>query len=558
MKRESYDLIIGIAAAAFLPNIFFYILFNSNKVFGELVFIHSIMLAAIFSAISIGVFLLFQVITRKTEAALYILIVTWIPFWLFGSIYSFMSNIVTDLSRRVLLISHAIVIIVLLLLLRKFNPFEKFSQVMFRALSLAIAVIFMFNFVPALYTEISISTRRPSEQIFDIKSDFTIDHQLPSPDIYWLHMDGMMSFDTIKKYFGDDQEDFKAELEKRGFVINGGADFSAGYTQVATAALLSPTFYDSYLSTHLNEVAHLLNSERTVELHDRFELDGLHLRRDVAHHNELYKAFMAKGYNTIIIGTIGYGIQPIDHFYRLDNDDYPFLIMETHEASNTLIGIDNIMQSLLTSTSLSAVRARISNLMDNMQGKTWHPIPDYDDEIDSLTEYTRGLRIESRLYRRLLDTYKIESPKLAFVSIDITHSPFGVIRVEDDGIDNRRVNTNNVDVLYPVHHEYAVQVLLNTIDIILDWNPDAVIIIQGDHGIHRITTQEYMLGMGYTIPQILEMKNSVISAVRLPQQYGELDEPMEPLDITRFLVNHFVGENYEMLDSIQEKNLNER
>jgi len=552
MKRESYDLIIGIAAAAFLPNIFFYILFNNNKIFGEHVFIHSVIMAAVFSAISIGAFLLFRLITRKAEAALFILIVSWIPFWLFGSIYSSVSNIIDEPSRRVLVIIHAIVIIALLLLLRKFNPLEKFSQVIFRALSLAIAVIFMFNFVPTLYTEISVSASRPSEQVFDIKADFIVDQQLPSPDVYWLHMDGMMSFDTIYKYFGDSQDELKAELEQRGFVINEDAALNAGYTQVATVAMLSPTFYDSYLGMQLNKVDHLLNTERTLELLDIFESDGVYIRRDVANHNELYKAFMAKGYNTVIIGTTGYGIYPIDHFYRLDDDNSPYMVMGTREVSEAMSGIDLIMQLLLTTTSLSAARARVSSAMEKMQGRNWLPIPDYDDEIDSLTKDTLDYRIERRLYRRLLDTFTIESPKLAFVSNDITHSPYGIIRVENDGDDNTRVNRNNVDVLYPIHHEYAIQVLLNTIDLILDRTPDAVIIIQGDHGVHRLTTQEYMLGMGYTIPQILEMNFSVMSAVRIPPQYGDLEEPMDPLNITRFLVNHLVGENFEMLTGEQE------
>ena len=69
--------------------------------------------------------------------------------------------------------------------------------------------------------------------------------------------------------------------------------------------------------------------------------------------------------------------------------------------------------------------------------------------------------------------------------------------------------------------------------------------LQADHGIHIMPAHNYMLDIGYTETQVMEMWLSVISAVRIPQQYGESDEPVDPLDITRLLVNRFVGENYE-------------
>ena len=54
-----------------------------------------------------------------------------------------------------------------------------------------------------------------------------------------------------------------------------------------------------------------------------------------------------------------------------------------------------------------------------------------------------------------------------------------------------------------------------------------------------------LLDLGYTEDQLMDLWLSVMSAVRIPQQYGDLDEPVDPLYITRLLVNRFVGENYE-------------
>jgi hypothetical protein len=39
-----------------------------------------------------------------------------------------------------------------------------------------------------------------------------------------------------------------------------------------------------------------------------------------------------------------------------------------------------------------------------------------------------------------------------------------------------------------------------------------------------------------------------MSAVRIPPQYGKLSQPLDPLDIARYLVNNFVGKgNYDYL-----------
>jgi len=544
--RFSAYILLQYLAAAFLPNIFWLFLFNSNKVLNQIAFSHSLIFAIVFSIVSICLYMLYRFITRRTDAALIILIVSWVPFWLFDSIFSFISNIISFISRIGFAIGHVIVIVVLLLLLRKYNPFEKYSQTIHKVLSGIICLLFLFNSVPTLYEGIVIYGRARSEEVAEIKVDFNVDEQLPSPDVYWLYMDGMMSFDTVYKYFGDSQDEFKIELNKRGFVINEGAELHTGYTQASAAALLSPTFYDSYLNMRLSEVLHLLKNERANEIHKRLETDGIRLYRDIAPRYELFKAFMSKGYSNAITTLTQGTYQPIDSFYSYD-DDLHILIQGTRETSDRLIEIENTMFFLTTVTSLSAIRGWVSAFFNSVQNRSLQPLPDYEDEVDSLTKHTLGLEYERDLYRRVLDTQTIDSPKLVYIANYITHAPFIVISVEAEGKDNTFVDPRNVDLLYLLHHEYATQVILNTIDMILERNPDAVIVIQADHGVHSIATQPYMLRMGYSVSEILEMNYSVMSAVRMPPQYGELEEPLDPLNISRLLVNRFVGDNYEML-----------
>ena len=99
---------------------------------------------------------------------------------------------------------------------------------------------------------------------------------------------------------------------------------------------------------------------------------------------------------------------------------------------------------------------------------------------------------------------------------------------------------------YPFAFADMLVSMLDAIDLILE-NPDAVIILQSDHGIYNYAVLRNLLEIGIPLDTVLELNYSVFSAVRIPAQYGGLDEPLNPLNISRVLVNRFVGENYALL-----------
>ncbi len=95
-------------------------------------------------------------------------------------------------------------------------------------------------------------------------------------------------------------------------------------------------------------------------------------------------------------------------------------------------------------------------------------------------------------------------------------------------------------------------------NIILEADPDAVILIQADHGIHNygkiLFDPQLMIDHGYSLEDQLNLNQQVISAVRIPKKYGKLTEPLDPLDISRYLVNHYVGQNYDYIHYKEEEN----
>ena len=84
------------------------------------------------------------------------------------------------------------------------------------------------------------------------------------------------------------------------------------------------------------------------------------------------------------------------------------------------------------------------------------------------------------------------------------------------------------------------------IDLILKQNPDAVIILQSDHGWHLPETVSYLYQTDISDYDLFELIHSTLSAVRIPSRYGGINEPIAPINLTRELVNRFVGQNYEL------------
>ena len=85
---------------------------------------------------------------------------------------------------------------------------------------------------------------------------------------------------------------------------------------------------------------------------------------------------------------------------------------------------------------------------------------------------------------------------------------------------------------------------------ILEVDPDAVIVIQADHGLHGNTEEDFKKAFGPDADPI-ELWNSTMSAIRVPEKFrtGEEHYAMEnPLNISRYLVNSFVGRNYDYLE----------
>ena len=77
------------------------------------------------------------------------------------------------------------------------------------------------------------------------------DPALPSPDIHWIHCDGMLGFDSFQTCYQDRQEEFQRFLEQNGFEVYRSASFNAlSRTVCALPYMMIQAFYDRFLGLH--------------------------------------------------------------------------------------------------------------------------------------------------------------------------------------------------------------------------------------------------------------------------------------------------------------------
>ncbi len=423
-------------------------------------------------------------------------------------------------------------------------------------LSVFTAVFFIFNAFGTLQT-----TGLEEHDLNDfIKTSYNIETPKNRPDIYWIHCDGMLDFSVMDRYFGDAQEEFKQALEIRGFYINEGALLESGHsTTAAIPALMCPYFYDNYVSDLLkdHDTARDTIFEGSVQQH----LKRARLK------NELINAFKAGGYNTFSIGIVEQFLYPTadKYYYPVETGDiiyfptapvrvnFPLAVIEDMSDEAAV----NLVDTVEIKTFLNNVCRPLGYLYDIAAGPKYLNGEYYSESrvIDPILsdEQIKDILLEGEAadrYEYMANALDLvighESPKLTVILDFLAHRPFvydeygNLIETADFA------DLNN----YPAQHRYAAKVLINLIDMILEEDPDAVIILQGDHGLHDNTAEDFKKAFGDDFSTV-DLWNSVLSCYRIPAEYetGEEENILaDPRNISRYLINNYVGRNYDYYD----------
>ena len=402
-------------------------------------------------------------------------------------------------------------------------------------------IMFIFNFVMALF---NIQFPVSNNLIETIKTEFTIDQSLPRPNIYWIWSDGTMSIDSVKNFLGYEQEYFVNSLHDRDFVINYDASLLAGESVSAMHALFSPNFYDYTASYILRDI----HSSKTPEYRHFEYLSAImeyNLNRQIKSENlEFFRAIEYAGYKrSFIVPDMTWFIDlpSADKYIMIQQDstlvEYNF---ENQNQSNLGNILNNNYEFLYLLRTFTGFRI-LSPILDWIQGvHFWDDIKIYEFEsvlynLRPQSEFMAERYIQNPYIALAYSINNIPEPRMVFIATLHTHNNF---------ITSRQENFESWQAASLNSHIDQSIMLLNMVDLILEKDPYAIIVIQSDHGPHinfDPILEEFSEG------DVFYMQMSVLSAVLIPEKFGGLEFPLDPRNISREIVNRFVGQNYNLI-----------
>ena len=539
---RQFDAVLIAISTFFLPGIFLYHLYLQNIAFHFITFHSTVIAALFFGFVSIALFTLFIFTSGSKEAGLIVIIMFWTLFWTFGQTYVVVNNF-TIVTTTQFTIGLAILICLFLFFFRRYSfSFDKIRAV-FRILPVIVVIFFFFNFIPSY--NISRTNSTYSSNLF--KTSFAVDDSLPTPDIYWILPDSMISTETLDRFFDEPLNEFRDALEQRGFQIYDDARLYTGITNFSISALFSPHFHDETWYEMYRELMHITGSEwwdvfspMWVVFRDEFNANANH---------EILAALRQRGYEINYIAGETQAMlaaEPDRHFVlgagrlmtreRVQNrflallaasDDFTLLL----SMATPLVFLNDFVFEHLRSIEASYVPGLSEEVIENLNQDKWF---NSSNEIEFIT--------------LLSATVDLPSPRFVFALSNMAHGH----RWQGSNLDALPWDSSGtaLDQIVP-SHVHIGYLLINSVDLIIANNPDAVIVIQSDHGINNTTgglrSWYYLLQYDFTDEEIFELRHSVFSAVRIPPAYGGLNAPIHPLNISRELVNRFVGQNYTLL-----------
>jgi hypothetical protein len=341
-KKERFENIIYYTASFLMPSILLFDLYNRNRAENHIAFIHVLILTGFLAVGGLVYFITVRFITKSIEGALIIVLLSWLIFWLYERLLEVARGVFHwfFLPSRVFALLLLIIITLLIVILRRYKlSFEKVRPA-FNVLAACLIIMFFVNFVPGINHEVIIARARNQMEDIEgnsyIKRSFIIDPSLSSPDIYWIHLDGLMSIETVEDFWGICHEYYREEFRRRGFTIYENALLNAGYTNMAFAALFSPGFYDSFLGEKLADVSMKLRAERTPILTDELAKVGLVHNEDVAPYYELFNAFFVRGYEMDITPLSSRCSLPTSFEHLTDDYNHHQVIFRRHDMGALL------------------------------------------------------------------------------------------------------------------------------------------------------------------------------------------------------------------------------
>lgn len=448
------------------------------------------------------------------------------------------------------LIQFLLFIVFVLLLIIDFKWLIKFKlDNVIGIIIFIIIFLFSYNFFISISNVLYMITNSKS---YDNDITIKVDDDTETPNIYYIHCDGMMGIDAMKKYFYYNDTYLTDYFKDNNYYLNEDASMVVGHkTQKALVAMFNPKYYDNFFKKYLLELedSYINKSEKTSFVVDYYELEDKRLN------NELFVALNEKNYTTIGIGEFNpYTSFYTDYFYDyyyygdglryIDTDNNEFRSLNNNSKLKLLSYIRYVhLKPLISGTIFYDLLGNINFLnYDTVDYKSFNS-SEYNYTEDAMNN--SNYWVSKAILKGLDETMNIDNRKFTFVDFRLNHVPF-TFDYYGNVIDEFNEYSPNY---YLGNYIYSTYLLVDMLKFIKNNDEDAVIIVQGDHGIHTVDDEDMLKYFSTDMEGVQEIRNSVISAIYIPDKYKNGDEEYldNPFNISRYIVNNYVGNNYEYL-----------
>jgi hypothetical protein len=443
-------LLLGLTPLFFLWNQ------NVNQI-QSIVVLQPLLITILFILVISGLWLL---VSRSLEKAAILACLTFMFFFSFGHLYDLIEGKTLfgiSIGYVKLFIVYMVVFTLLIVVVLRSRNIPK---VLFEYLYIVTVILLMVNIIPILVHEIKLIKPNSQQQETPNLTQNAVTNQR---DIYYIVLDAYARQDILKSLLNYDNSAFLAALKDRGFYIP-----SCGFS--------------NYDSTDLT-IASVLNYDFLQDL----KVSGRTVGQDLVENpnriidNKVRTYFKQYGY----IFVTGRGYTPAND---ISNSD----IYLNYFIDNK--GKDDLSQKRFSALYLNTTALRALSELYNQNPSKYSQLPfwlSFDLETNpSLEEATFWYYQNNYVFDSL---EKIPSKPGSYLVYAHLNAPHGPYVYQSDGSFQYPLG-NPLDpqvekVLYAHEITYLNKRVLQVVDTLLkDSNPQPIIIIQGDHGIHTLTT----------------------------------------------------------------------
>ena len=522
----------------------------------ELQFVSVALVCLALGAISLLSFLLGAVVFRARLSGLLLALVVSVCLILMKPIHGAMYDLSVQMGVRFSVVALMVGIPALALLLAGLLLVRKLPVVTGGFFAFFICLLFAMNAFS------SVRYIRQSGSEYTLKTEFAVDETLNSPNIYFFFMDGAMGLDVFDQYYQNETAPFRTAMEAEGFSLDGAAMLNAKHsTGIVMPAIFCPSFDDSFLQKML--AANPTMDRDTFMATYGEELNAAHCN------NELLMAFRAKGYASYVITGEYDPFVPMqtDRFYLVDhhisstageiytatNADTPYSIdINFNPEKISGMAMLNVLSLFVPDFLTERAASYLGGSEEQAFLADMRKVPETltDQQIDSLFDGNEvAIRYYAGLAQSLNETIQFSGPKVVIIHNLMLHLPYGI-----QNADYERGPWPDGETDLPHfegHYLYTLDVLKRMTQLVLESDPNAIIIVQGDHGIHG-EWYENAIAARFGADAVVPFQDSTLSGMRVPMDEQDADFACalkNPRNISRWLVNHFVGQNYEYVQT---------